>query len=85
MISDMTRKQVLVQLDDAQVRVLDALIASTDQSRSEVIRRAIDLYLAAASEAVEDLRYAAAYERIPEDPKEAETLFHLAASTWPAD
>lgn len=85
MLRDVARRQVLVQLDDAQVGALDELTASIDQSRSEVIRRAIDLYLAAAAEAVQDLRYAAAYERMPEDPDEGEAMLLLAASTWPAD
>lgn len=75
------RKQVLVQLDDGQVARLDAL--DTGEGRSELIRRAIDLYLGAVDERIADLRYAEAYERIPEDPAESEAFRTLAATTWP--
>jgi hypothetical protein len=81
----MSRKQVLVQLDDAQVARLDALALASDDSRSELIRRAIDLYMEAVGEAVADLHYTAAYERIPEDLEEFAGLRALAARTWPAD
>ena len=47
----MARKQVLVQLDDGQVAALDRLARTAADSRSELIRRAIDLYLEAAGEA----------------------------------
>jgi metal-responsive CopG/Arc/MetJ family transcriptional regulator len=79
----MARKQVLVQLDDAQVDELDALLTSKDDSRSELIRRAIDLYLGAVRSQVEDLRYADAYERLPEDPGELDAMHAIAASNWP--
>jgi len=79
----MARKQVLVQLDDAQVAALDRLVRTPTDSRSELIRRAIDLYMEAAGEAVADLRYAEAYRRMPEDPAELEGLRALGASAWP--
>ena len=79
----MARKQVLVQLDDAQVAALDRLASVADGSRSELIRRAIALYLEAAGEAVAELRYADAYRRMPEDPTEFEGLRALSASAWP--
>jgi predicted transcriptional regulator len=79
----MARKQVLVQLDDEQVAALDRLARATSDNRSELIRRAIDLYLGAAAEAVADLRYADAYRRMPEDPAELEGLRALSASAWP--
>ena len=85
MVARMTRKQVLVQLDDAQVARLDQLATTSDESRSEIIRRAIDLYVAAAREHVDDIRYAAAYERLPEDPDELADLRTLALEAWPAD
>ena len=83
MMRGMARKQVLVQLDDGQVAALDRLARTAADSRSELIRRAIDLYLEAAGEAVADLRYADAYRRMPEDPAELEGLRALSASTWP--
>lgn len=75
------RKQVLVQLDDSQVARLDTLDAG--EGRSELIRRAIDLYLEAVGEAVADIRYAEAYARVPEDLAELEGLRALAAQAWP--
>lgn len=79
------RKQVLVQLDDTQVASLDRLAGATDDSRSELIRRAIDLYLEAMSEAVADIRYAAAYASTPEDLEETAGLRALALRAWPED
>ena len=83
MIAPMARRQVLVQLDDAQVTRLDALASASDDSRSELIRRAIDLYVEAVGEAVADVRYATAYERVPEDLEEFAGLRALAAAAWP--
>jgi metal-responsive CopG/Arc/MetJ family transcriptional regulator len=77
----MARKQVLVQLEDTQVARLDALDAG--EGRSDLIRRAIDLYLEAVEESVADLRYAAAYERLPEDPAEFAALRDLSLRAWP--
>jgi metal-responsive CopG/Arc/MetJ family transcriptional regulator len=79
----MARKQVLVQLDDAQVAALDRLASSADESRSELIRRAIELYIEATNDHTADLRYAAAYERLPEDPDELADLRTLAFQAWP--
>lgn len=83
MLSDMARTQVLVQLDDAQVSALDGLARAADESRSELIRRAIDRYLEAVGEAVADIRYAQAYERLPEDLEEFAGLRALSAEAWP--
>lgn len=83
MLSRMARTQVLVQLDDAQVEVLDGLARAADESRSELIRRAIDRYVEAVSEAVADIRYAEAYERLPEDLEEFAALRALSAEAWP--
>ena len=81
----MARMQVLVQLDDAQVEQLDRIAGSVEDSRSELIRRAIDLYVEAVEGSVEDLRYAAAYQRLADDPVELEAFQALAASGWPKD
>lgn len=85
MMKGMTRKQVLVQLDDSQVAALDRLAAAAEDSRSELIRRAIDLYVAALGDAVADIRYAAAYERMPEDPAAFAWLGALGAGNWAKD
>ena len=66
MVRSVARKQVLVQLDDAQVSALDRIV-DADRSRSELIREAIDLYLRAVDERLQDLRYAEAYRLEPED------------------
>ncbi len=79
----MARRQVLVQLDDAQIARLDRVATKADASRSELIRRAIDLYLEATQEAVADLIYADAYRRIPEDLKEFAGLRELGLAAWP--
>ena len=72
-----------MQFDDAQVARLDALALAADDSRSELIRRAIDLYVEAVGEAVADARYAAAYQRAPEDLEEFAPLRTLAVRAWP--
>jgi Arc/MetJ-type ribon-helix-helix transcriptional regulator len=82
MVRRMARRQVLVQLDDAQIARLDRLVAA-DSSRSELIRRAIDLYLEAIQESVADVRYADAYRRMPEDPAEFASLRELGLTAWP--
>jgi metal-responsive CopG/Arc/MetJ family transcriptional regulator len=77
------RKQVLVQLDTGQVERLDLLSSAITDSRSELIRRAIDLYLDALDEHVADVRYADAYRAVPEDPDELELLRNVATTAWP--
>ena len=79
MMRSVARKQVLVQLDDAQVAALDRIAG--DGSRSEVIRRAVDLYVEAATEAADDARYAQAYQRLPEDLQEFAGV--RAIAVWP--
>jgi Ribbon-helix-helix protein, copG family len=83
MVGSMARKQVLVQLDDAQVARLDVLGDAVGDSRSELIRRALDLYLEAVDEGLADLRYAQAYQRLPEDLDELAGLRSLGLSVWP--
>ena len=83
MVIRMSRKQVLVQLDDAQVARLDVLSDAVGDSRSGVIRRALDLYLDAVDEGIADVRYAQAYQRMPEDLDELAGLRSLGLSVWP--
>ena len=82
MVRRMARRQVLVQLDDAQIARLDRLV-SGDASRSELIRQAIDLYLEAIHEGVADLQYADAYRRMPEDLAEFAGFRELGLAAWP--
>ena len=83
MVARMSRKQVLVQLDDAQVARLDVLSDAVGDSRSGMIRRALDLYLEAVAEGVADIRYVQAYQRIPEDLDDLAGLRSLGLSVWP--
>jgi predicted DNA-binding protein len=83
MVTRMSRKQVLVQLDDAQVARLDVLSDAVGDSRSGVIRRALDLYLDAVDEGIADVRYAQAYQRMPEDLDELAGLRSIGLSVWP--
>ena len=83
MVARMARKQVLVQLDDAQIAQLDRLVAGGEDNRSGLIRRAVDLYLDAVAEGLADVRYAEAYRRIPEDLDEHAAVRALALEAWP--
>jgi predicted transcriptional regulator len=83
MVPKMARKQVLVQLDDAQIAGLDRLAVAAEDSRSAVIRAAVALYLDAIAEGLEDLRYAEAYRLVPEDLAELEGLRSLGLTAWP--
>ena len=83
MVAGVARKQVLVQLDDAQIAELDRLAEAVEQSRSGVIRQALDLYLRAVDEGLGDIRYAEAYGRMPEDIEEFAGIRSLGLRTWP--
>jgi predicted transcriptional regulator len=83
MLRTVTRKQVLVQLDDRLVARLDRLTGPMNGSRSDLIRRAVNLWLAALDEAVSDVRYAEAYRRIPDDLEENAAWEALGLEAWP--
>ena len=61
----MARMQTLVQLSDELLERLDARRAREGRSRSEVVREAIELYLAADREAEIDRLIVEAYTRRP--------------------
>jgi metal-responsive CopG/Arc/MetJ family transcriptional regulator len=61
----MARTQTLVQLSDELLERLDARRAREGRSRSEVVREAIELYLAADREAEIDRLIVEAYTRRP--------------------
>jgi metal-responsive CopG/Arc/MetJ family transcriptional regulator len=64
----MARTQTLVQLSDELLERLDSHRAREGRSRSDVIREAIERYLAADRDAAIDRLIVAAYEqRPPED------------------
>ncbi|MDZ7678223.1 MAG: CopG family transcriptional regulator [Acidimicrobiales bacterium] len=79
----MTRRQVLVQLDDELVARLDGLAAAEGTSRSELLRRGAAAVLAAAEEREADEALRAAYRRTPQDPALVEAARRLAAGAAP--
>jgi metal-responsive CopG/Arc/MetJ family transcriptional regulator len=79
----MSRREVLVQLDDELVGRLDRLAASVGTSRSELLRRGALAVLEAAEVAEADQRLVAAYRRQPQDPAIVEAAARLAARTAP--
>ncbi len=80
----MARTQTLVQLDDGLIALLDQRASGLGASRSALIRRAIEAYLAADADAAIDEAIAAGYERVPaEDP--ALDVIALAAASIEAE
>jgi metal-responsive CopG/Arc/MetJ family transcriptional regulator len=85
MVAPMARRQVIVQLDDRLLVRLDREAKTSHISRSEVLRRAADLYLRASDEAAKERRMVEAYRRIPDDadPQLDQALMRLAADLPP--
>ncbi len=80
----MSRRQVLVQLDDDLVGQLDELARQRGVSRSELLRRGAFAVLEAEELAAADARLQDAYRRQPQDPALVEAARRLAAETAPA-
>jgi len=80
----MARTQTLVQLSDELLERLDARRAREGRSRSEVIREAIELYLAADREAEIDRLIVEAYTRRPPEDVWADEAAKrmVAAEPW---
>jgi len=64
-VAVVTRKQIIVQLDDDLVRRLDESAAADGVSRSEAIRRAAREYLEHEREREADRRYEQSYREHP--------------------
>jgi metal-responsive CopG/Arc/MetJ family transcriptional regulator len=79
----MTRREVLVQLDDDLVERLDALAADLGTNRSELMRRGAQAILEAEDLAAKDRQLQLAYRRHPADPALVESARRLAARTAP--
>ena len=79
----MTRREVLVQLDDDLVERLDALAADLGTNRSELMRRGAQAILEAEDLASKDRQLQLAYRRQPADPVIVESARRLAARTAP--
>jgi metal-responsive CopG/Arc/MetJ family transcriptional regulator len=81
----MSRKEVLVQLDDDLVDRLDQLAEKQGTSRSELLRRGAAAVLEAAEQAEADRILQEAYRRLPQDPaivSAASRLASLTATEW---
>lgn len=81
----MSRTATLVQLNQDLLAALDQRAAERGVSRSQVIREAIETYLADALDAAIDRQIIEAYERRPqvEDPAwEAALRESIAAEPW---
>jgi len=61
------RTQTLVQLSDELVALLDERAARLRRSRSDLIREALESFLAADAEAEVSRRIVAGYERSPQE------------------
>jgi predicted transcriptional regulator len=79
----MSRKEVLVQLDDELVERLDRLASEEGTSRSELLRRGASAVLDAAELTVADRHLRQAYRRQPQDPAIVAAAAALAARTTP--
>jgi len=79
----MSRREVLVQLDDELVARLDALAEQIGVSRSELLRRGATAVLTAAELAAADAALVTSYRRQPQDPLFVASALHLAAETAP--
>jgi hypothetical protein len=80
----MARREVLVQLDDETVERLDALAATLQTSRSELLRRGAQAVLEAEELAQADRELVRAYQRQPADPALLQSARRLAAEHAPA-
>ena len=81
----MARRQVLVQLDDERLALLDERAARSGQSRSALIRAAVDEYLDADAEARIDAAVVAGYEARPQEADrwaEVAARETIAAEPW---
>ena len=61
----MARVQTLIQLSDAHLAALDERAAQTSRSRSDLVREAVDHYLADGLEAEIDRQIVEGYRRVP--------------------
>jgi metal-responsive CopG/Arc/MetJ family transcriptional regulator len=79
----MSRREVLVQLDDELVAQLDGLAARLGTNRSELLRRGAQAVITAEDLAEADRELVAAYRRQPADPALVQSARRLAAQTAP--
>ncbi len=80
----MTRREVLVQLDDELVAHLDELAVRRGVSRSELLRQGALAVLEADELRGADVELREAYRRRPQEPALVDAARRLAAETAPA-
>jgi metal-responsive CopG/Arc/MetJ family transcriptional regulator len=73
----MARIQALVQLDDSLLSMIDEQAAKMGTSRSALIRRALEHWIATEATSSVDAAIVAGYERVP--PEEISLLAHALA------
>jgi predicted transcriptional regulator len=82
----MARRQTLIQLDDARLAALDERAAATGRSRSDLIRQAVDLLLAAGDSGAVDAAIVAGYAKHPPERQDPWTvhfaLLSIDAEPW---
>ena len=79
----MTRREVLVQLDDHLVENLDVLARELGLSRSELLRRGAQAILDADALKKADRRLQYLYQSLPQDEAIIEAAARLARETTP--
>jgi len=79
----MTRREVLVQLDDHLVENLDVLARELGLSRSELLRRGAQAILDADALKKADRRLQSSYQSLPQDEAIIEAAARLARETTP--
>jgi metal-responsive CopG/Arc/MetJ family transcriptional regulator len=79
----MSRREVLVQLDDDLVARLDRLASDRGTNRSELLRRGALAVLEADERHQADLELQAAYRRIPQDPALIQAAARIVIDTAP--
>jgi metal-responsive CopG/Arc/MetJ family transcriptional regulator len=81
-----SRRQTLVQLDDARLAALDQRAAASGRSRSELIREAVDLLLGTDDSGAIDAAIVSGYERHPPPETDswalAGTIAAIKAEPW---
>ncbi len=80
----MSRREVLVQLDDELVAQLDGLAARLGTNRSELLRRGAQAVITAEELVEADRELVAGYRHQPADPALVQSARRLAAETAPA-
>ncbi|CAN5726464.1 hypothetical protein BH18ACT15_BH18ACT15_03650 [soil metagenome] len=79
----MSRKKVIVQLDDELLSALDAEAERAGVSRSELLRRGARAVLEAVELTRQERELVDAYRQRPQDPALVESARRLAAETAP--